>query len=64
MGAERLENLVDARIISPPGKLKSAPPRNAQFVLDVVRQERPARRLIADCPLAISLALKIPGQTG
>lgn len=51
MGAERLENLMqDARIIRHLGKLKSVP-RNAQFILDVVRERGGFGALIADWPV-------------
>ena len=51
MGGERLENLMqDARLIRHLGKLKSVP-RNAQFVLDVVREKGSFGALIADWPV-------------
>ncbi|QNH03001.1 DNA-3-methyladenine glycosylase I [Pseudomonas sediminis] len=51
MGAERLENLMqDARLIRHLGKLKSVP-RNAQFILDVRREEGSFGTLIADWPV-------------
>lgn len=50
MGAEHLERLMqDSRLIRHLGKLKSVP-RNAQFVLDVAREQGSFGRLIADWP--------------
>ncbi|AYC33703.1 DNA-3-methyladenine glycosylase I [Pseudomonas cavernae] len=51
MGAEHLERLMqDARLIRHLGKLKSVP-RNAQFVLDVTREQGSFGALIADWPV-------------
>ena len=51
MGAEHLERLMqDARLIRHLGKLKSVP-RNAQFILDVVREKGSFGALIADWPV-------------
>ena len=51
MGAERLENLMQAaRLIRHLGKLKSVP-RNAQFILDVRREKGSFGTLIADWPV-------------
>lgn len=51
MGGERLENLIqDARIIRHLGKLKSVP-RNAQFILDVRKEQGSFGALIADWPV-------------
>ena len=51
MGGERLENLMqDARLIRHLGKLKSVP-RNAQFILDVRREQGGFGALIADWPV-------------
>lgn len=51
MSAEHLERLMqDTRLIRHLGKLKSVP-RNAQFVLDVVREKGSFGALIADWPV-------------
>jgi len=51
MGAEHLERLMqDARLIRHLNKLKSVP-RNAQFVLDVVKEKGRFGALIADWPV-------------
>lgn len=51
MSAEHLERLMqDTRLIRHLGKLKSVP-RNAQFVLDVVREKSSFGALIADWPV-------------
>ncbi|WP_137818387.1 DNA-3-methyladenine glycosylase I [Pseudomonas sp. 2FG] len=51
MGGEHLERLMqDARLIRHLGKLKSVP-RNAQFVLDVAKQQGSFGALIADWPV-------------
>ncbi|WP_439888041.1 DNA-3-methyladenine glycosylase I [Pseudomonas sp. MBLB4123] len=51
MGGERLENLMqDARLIRHLGKLKSVP-RNAQFILDVRREQGGFGALVADWPV-------------
>ncbi|RJG13949.1 DNA-3-methyladenine glycosylase I [Pseudomonas cavernicola] len=51
MGGEHLERLMqDARLIRHLGKLKSVP-RNAQFVLDVAKQQGSFGALVADWPV-------------
>ncbi|WP_137885183.1 DNA-3-methyladenine glycosylase I [Pseudomonas sp. 2FE] len=69
MGGEHLERLMqDARLIRHLGKLKSVP-RNAQFVLDVAKQQGSFGALIADWPVTDIVGLwkylaKHGGQLG